>query len=62
MSEDARVYNMAKCLDCPADKGGHDRAFTSHEERANWKGKHRLSTGHRVSTWLEAKKPGVPGR
>lgn len=58
MSE-ARVYNMAQCRDCPADKGGWERAFSTHEERALWVGKHRVTTGHRVHMWLEAKKPGV---
>ena len=57
MSEEARVYHMAQCVDCPADEGGHERAFAEHEERAGWVGKHRLSTAHSVRMWLEAKKP-----
>lgn len=56
---EARVYNMAQCRDCPPDKGGHERAFNDHEERAQWVGRHRLTTAHRVAMWLEAKKPGV---
>jgi hypothetical protein len=56
---EARVYHMAQCKGCPADSGGHERAFETHEDRAVWVGKHRVTTGHAVGMWLEAKKPGV---
>ena len=46
-----QVKSMARCtqVDCPKNT---DWAFSTHEERAAWVGKHRLETGHSVDMWL----------
>jgi hypothetical protein len=46
------VKFMAKCLGCKEPATAW--AFGSYEERANWVGQHRVSTGHSVKQWLQA--------
>lgn len=41
---------MAQCVQC----GGLPQPFSSHMERGDWVGQHRVHTGHAVRMWLEA--------
>lgn len=45
----------AHCLDCPRV---HELRFNTYDERADWVGKHRVATAHRVSIVTEADEPG----
>lgn len=45
------VLYMAQCLGCKEPKTPWQ--FGTYEERANWVGKHRVSTGHSVDMWIQ---------